>query len=103
MIFLGRRIYVGMVVKVDHRDVVIVEFLKNQLSMFCLSVFYNSRRQSFGYIKQVLPEALNAFVCWTVLIKFCLGEMKGTLVNDECNWWYSRIHVSDFSMSVWDI
>ena len=31
---------------------------------------------------------------------FCMGEMKGLLVNDERSLWYSRI--GEFLMSVWD-
>lgn len=89
MIFLESWVYVDILVRVDHSDVLIVERLKIQLSMFGWSVSYNSQRQLFGYLKQVLPEALNAFLLWTLLITFCLGEMKGALVhcvNDKCNW-----------------
>ena len=46
------------------------------------------------YLKQVLlSETFDAFLCSSVVNKvlFCLGEMKGMLVNNECSLWYSRV------------
>ena len=48
----------------------------------------------FKYLKHVLPlEAFNAFLCSSVFDKalFCLGEMRGMLVNNEHDLWYSRV------------
>ena len=67
-------------------------------------VSYDSQRQNFfEYLKQVLSsETFGAFFGSSIFDKalFCLGEMKGLLVNDECSSWYSR--VGDFLMSVWN-
>ena len=54
------------------------------------------------YLKQVLPQAFEAFLCSSIFDKalFCLGEKQNMLVNDECSSRYSR--VGDVCCRVWD-
>ena len=57
------RNWVGMPIRVGYRSVLIVGLVRNQLSMFCLSVVNMIPRENFfDYLKQVLlPDALEAF------------------------------------------
>ena len=64
---------------------------------------YDSQRQKFlDYLRQVpTPSASEAFHHDSTFNKavFCLGEKQGTLVNNECSSWYTKL--GDFVMSVW--
>ena len=99
------RSWVGMLVGVGHRNVLIVRPLKSPLSMFCLSVHHMiPRHKSFRLLKaSPFPWCFWCFSSYSSVFDkdlFCLREREGLFINNECSSWYSRIR--EFSMSVWD-
>ena len=84
-----------MLIRVGYRSVLIVGLIRNELSMFCLSVVHMIPRDNlFYYLKQILlPDAFEALFHGIAFDKavFCLGEKQDMFVKDECSCWYKRI------------
>ena len=55
------RNWVGMLIRVGYRSVLIMGLVRNQLSIFCLSVVHMIPRDNFDYLKQVLPDVSRLF------------------------------------------
>ena len=86
------RSWIGMLIGVGLRNVLIVRLVRSLLSMLFLSLHGTiPKNKILDYIKQGLTlEGFKAsnHNCMFDKAVFCVCEKQGMLINDECSSWY---------------